>query len=281
MTYSSWQPPFSYSGGKSQLATRIAGMFRKQFPNENHFVSPFLGGAAVELRCMHAWKWTCNGADSDPHVILLWKWLLEEPRHVAECAAQFMPIDVETWKAWYSDMMTSDWHTLAHAAKYFILRYTRVVHAWNCWEDRLINFNQPKVHLAAFQRLSHFRAPRLAVERADFRDFLNENDGICYIDSPYVSDDLSYEKVYEKRQAEADNIFSREDHEALADILCARRTGWIASNSPHDWVRERYRDYQQVEVNVTYASRSAQQKRNRDTELLIISPLNSTVPSLP
>ena len=269
--YSSWQPPFSYSGGKSQLATRIASLFRKQFPNERHLISPFLGGAAVELRCIHAFKWSCLGADADEHVILLWKWLIEAPREVAECAVQFMPIDVSTWKSWYADMMSSQWHTLAHAAKYFILRYTKVVHAWSVWEKRLIAFNSPKVYLPAFHRLARFRVPRLSVKCSDFRHFLASHDGIAYVDSPYYSDDLSYEKVYEKRGAEEESVFSRADHEALADILCTR-SGWIASNAPHDWVRSRYRDYEQVEVNVTYASRSAQQKRNRDTELIIISP---------
>ena len=178
--FSSYTPPFSYSGGKSQLAPQICGLFRKHFPNESHIISPFLGGGAVELRWMHNGG-TCLGADVDPHVVLLWKWLIEAPREVAECAAQFMPIDIDTWHDWYSEMMSSEWHLLAHAAKYFILRYTKVVHAFSPWEKRLIAFNAPKVYLPAFHRLAQFRAPRLDVECADFRDFLNNHDSLAYL----------------------------------------------------------------------------------------------------
>lgn len=265
-------PPFSYSGGKRQLASRIVSLCRREFPNEYHLISPFLGGAATELRFMFARRGSCLGADSDRNLVMLWQNLLQDAGAVANHAKSLMPITVDIWREWYADMMSSEWHTAEHAAKYFILRYSKVVHAWNPWEARLEAFNAPTIYRPAFARIARLKAPRLSVQCADFREFLSANDGFCYVDSPYVSDDLSYEKVYEQRGAEDDNIFRMEDHSDLADIL-SQRTGWIASNSPHEWVKERYRDYQQIEVHVSYMSRSSQQRDNRDTELLIINPM--------
>ena len=263
-------PPFSYSGGKRQLASRIVSLCRREFPNEYHLISPFLGAAAAELRFMFARRGSCLGADADRELINLWKHLIVDARAVADTAQSLMPLDRETWYQWYRDMMSSEWHTLEHAAKFYLLRYTRVLHAWNWWAERAENFNQPKTYRAALARVAQFKAPRLTVEHADFRDFLSANSGIVYCDSPYVSDDLSYERVYERRGT--DNVFTMEDHAALADLL-SKRKGWIASNSNHPWVWKRYQDYHIMEVPISYNSHQAQRKRARQTELLILNPL--------
>ena len=269
---SSGQPVFSYSGGKRQLASRIVNLFRKHFPTETRLLSPFIGGAAVELAFMFSRRGFCHAADADEHLIMFWRNLITDARAVANHARSLMvePMDRERWQAWYRDMMAGGWHSAEHAAQYFILRYTKVVHAWSVWEKRAEGFNEPRVHKEAFARLSRFRVPRLSVEHADFRSFLLAHDGIAYLDPPYFSDDLSYEKVYEKRAAADDNVFTRESHEDLAELLSARK-GWVLSYSPHEWVRNRYRDYTQLEVEVSYMSRSSQQRDNRDTELIIIS----------
>ena len=267
---SSAHPVFSYSGGKRQLASRIVSLCRREFPNEYHLISPFLGAAAVELRFMHARRGTVIGADADPHLVMFWQNLLEDAGAIVDHANAVMPITVDIWRAWYADMMSSEWHSAEHAAKYFILRYTRVVHAWSPWAKRLEAFNAPSVHRPAFARLIQFKAPRLAVVHADFREFLHKYEGVLYCDPPYYSEDKQYEAVYKKRGT--DNVFSDADHHALADLLKARK-GWILSYSPHAFIRKLYRDYRQIEVNVTYASRSAQQRDSRDTELLIICPL--------
>ena len=269
MSYSSWKPPFSYSGGKSQLASRIINLLGHHFPNESHLLSPFLGGAAVELRWMHLGG-SCLGADVDKHVILLWEHLIRDAGAVADTAYRLMPMEVATWHDWYAELLSSDSQSVELAAKYFLLRYTKVVHAFAPWKKRLIAFNSPKVHWPALARIAQFRAPRLSVEHADFRDFLNNHDGIVYADSPYFSERGEMEAVYEKR-GEADSVFTRADHEALADLLCSR-SGWIASNHDCDWVRNRYRGYEMHAVSVNYASRSAQQKSNRGDELIIVSP---------
>ena len=125
--------------------------------------------------------------------------------------------------------------------------------------------------MAALGRLSQFRVPRLSVVHADFRDFLSNHDGLTYIDSPYYSSDMQKERVYERRGA--DNVFREADHADLADLL-SERTGWIASNSNDPWVVNRYQDFQQIEVELSYNSRSAQKKREmRETELIIVCPL--------
>ena len=265
-------PVFSYSGGKRQLSGRIVNMFREYFPSERHLVAPFLGGGAVELRFMVGRDGTCHGADADPHLIMFWQNLIEDAGAVANHARSLMvePMDRARWQSWYADMMAGAWHSAEHAAKYFILRYTRVVHAWNIWERRANDFNKPTVHLEAFARLSHFRAPRLTVECSDFRTFLDTQDTLSYLDPPYYSSDRSMERVYEKRNADDDNVFTQQAHEDLADILSAR-DAWILSYSDHPWVRQRYQDYRILEVQVTYMSRSAQQRDKRADELIIVS----------
>lgn len=268
---SSVVPPFSYSGGKSQIAGRIVNLLRYHFPTELRLHSPFLGGGAVELRHCHARRGSVVAGDADPHVVMCWQALLDDAPAVARQALAFMeePMTKARWDAWYAEMLSCDWHSVEDAAKYFIMRYTKVVHAWNWWETRAQNFNKPAVFRAAFTRLSRFRAPRVSVEHADFREFLDNHDGVFYCDPPYYSDDKSYEKVYEKRYAEDDNIFTNAAHEALAERLTSRR-GWLLSYSPHDWVKSRYRDYPQLEVAVSYQSRCEQKRSNRDTELLIL-----------
>ena len=267
---SSMAPVFEYSGGKSKLASRIMAEMFYHFPNEQRLLSPFLGAGALELRFMKARDGYCLGADADRDLVNLWMHLIADARGVAETAQSLMPLDRETWESWYQDMLATQWHTLEHAAKFYLLRQHRVIHSWSWWQERAENFSEPRKHRAALSRIARFKVPRLSVEHADFRTFLANHDGLTYVDSPYVSDDSSFERVYERRGT--DFLFTMEDHSDLADIL-SKRTGWIASNANHRWVWDRYQDHHIMEVPISYNSHQAQRKTGTQTELLIVCPM--------
>ena len=262
---SSWRPPFSWSGGKSQLASKIVNLFRAHWPNDRSLISPFLGGGAVELRFMHSRRGACVASDADKMLVLMWNALCEGAPPVAEACQSLMPIDRERFDLWLDQIQSADTFDPVLAAKFFILKKTRAIHGWQFWPDKGVDFNQPKVHRAAFALLSRFRVPRLSVTCEDFREFLPAHDGCLYVDSPYFSDDGAMESVYHE------NVFGVAEHEALADLLKAR-TGWIASNNDCEWVRETYRDYPMIEQVVRYDSRArVGLAGRRSNEVIIVS----------
>ena len=270
MSYTSWSPPFSYSGGKTKLTPRLLNVFREVFPAERRLLSPFLGAGAFELRWMHAGGGYCHGADVEKPLINFWCHLLENPLTLARVAWKSLPIDEPTWRDWHAEMEAGAFHTVQDAARFYLMRYTKVVHGWDLWRGQLDKWNKPRVHRPYLKRLSLFRCPRLSVESGDFRRFLDKHDGVVYADPPYYSDGGEMERVYANQQET--NVFSREDHAELADALTARK-GWVLSNSDSRWVRSRYQDYRMVPVQVRYSSRQMHgTKEDMAGELIIISP---------
>ena len=270
MSYSSWRPPFPYSGGKSQIASEIFRLLNHHFPAETHLLSPFLGAGAVELRFMHAKKdGSCHAADSEQPLINFWHHAQVHAPYIADLAESYLPVTPEEWQSWYHDIRSNAWRDPDTAARDWIMRHTKVVHAWELWKGLLERFNAPKKHGPALSRLRHFKVPRLTVEHADFREFLSAHDGVCYVDPPYYSERGEMERVYADK-AET-NVFSPADHEDLADILCKRK-GWILSNHDCEWVRNRYKDYPQTPMKVRYSSRQMHESMDAvGKELLIVS----------
>lgn len=270
MTYTSWRPPFSYSGGKTEMVNHIINRMQHYFPNERHLGSVFLGAGAIELRLMYAFSFTCAGNDADTGLVNFWHHARHNAEEIVSVARSLLPIDRETFEAWVADMRDTAWTTLEEAAKFFIMRHCRIVHNWSWWDAHATRWMEPTVHNRFLSRFAHFKAPRLEVVCQDFRDFLSETDSLLYVDSPYFSERGEMEAVYEGGTV---GTFTKEDHEDLASLLLSRK-GWIASNANSPWVRERYADVLQVEINSTkYASRNFHKGDRTAEELLLISPL--------
>ena len=265
---SSTHPPLRYSGSKRALASQIMREYRADFPNEQHLLSPFLGAGAVELRWMHVRRGSCHAADADGALVNFWEHLLHDAKHLAEIARGLPPITHELFYQWKAERRAGNYTTVEHAAQFFVMTYAKIIHALDYWPETAERDWNSRRRQGFCARLSHFKAPRLTVAHQDYREFLSSNDGVLYIDSPYWSENQRMERIYD------DGIvpcFSKEDHEWLADAL-SKRTGWIASNHNCEWVRERYRDYRQVEIDIRYESANLRNDDGPGKEILIICP---------
>ena len=267
MTYSTRTPPMSYSGGKSKLVSTLMPLINHHFPTEDRLLSPFLGAGAVELQFMHSREAYCHAADVEQPLVNFWNHMVSDAKAVAKRAFHYLPLSEPQWEAWYADMERTPWHTLDDASRYWLLRQGKVVHAWSLWSGLLERFNNPKKHWPAISKLAQFQAPRLTVECTDFGDFLDKHEGLTYCDPPYHSERGEKERVYANRKET--NVFSQEDHEGLADLLC-QRTGWILSNADTQWVRKRYAAYPMIPVKVRYSSRQMHESMEAMGEELII-----------
>lgn len=261
--------PFWYAGSKQKLATPIVNEIRKHFPNETHLLSPFLGAASVELRFQHALRGTCSGADIEEPLINCWVWLQREPRKVVRRCEELMPMCREKWAEFYAEWALPQFPcTLENAARYILLRATRLRQA-NAFSPMFCdNFNKPTNHRSAFSRLMRFRAPRMEVHCIDFELFLHSmGPGLAYCDPPYVE----AEHVYARHGQTDDMCFTMADHERLADCLLERGQ-FVLSYGAHPWVRERYAQpgVEIQELRTQYENRRLRGKDPNVVELLII-----------
>ncbi|MFI2334147.1 DNA adenine methylase [Nocardia rhamnosiphila] len=75
------KPPMAYYGGKTTIATRIAGML----PDHGHYVEPFAGGLSVLLAKPAARMETVNDIDGD--LMTFWRVLRDRPTDLARVCA--------------------------------------------------------------------------------------------------------------------------------------------------------------------------------------------------
>lgn len=74
------KPPFTYYGGKTTLAPKIAGLL----PSHEHYIEPFAGSLAVLLAKPRSSRETVN--DLDKNLMTFWKVLREKPEELERLA---------------------------------------------------------------------------------------------------------------------------------------------------------------------------------------------------
>ena len=249
--------PLQYPGGK-QFALQ-AGLL-KYLPQElDVLVSPFLGGGSVELH--YASRGTkVLGYDKFPPLINFWQQLLKHPVDLGNLAEIYLgKVDKEEFYKITEKIHTEKIH-LANAVYYYVMNrcsYSGKFGEYNGDGNR--RFKRSNIDY-----IKNFKCDNLVVECLDFTESL-PGTKFAYVDPPYA---LPKEKA--KLYGVAGSLHQNFDHEKLADILFAR-PNWILSYNNCSFVRELYKDYQQVFPSWHYGMATTNKDTDNSKEILIFS----------
>lgn len=238
------RPPFSYYGGKTRLAPRLAALL----PTHRHYVEAFGGSLAVLLAKPPAPFETVNDLDSD--LMTFWRVLRDRPLELGRVCALTPHSRAEFAAA--HDLDVAD--ELERARRVWIrLSQGRVGHlhgtGWRHFLDPDATNLSMSAYLAGYVRRMERVAQRLAQVSLENRDGLEvvdrygRYDGVLiYADPPYLGTTRGWGNQYPHEMRAED------DHERLAAALRTCRAAVVLSGYPSPLYDELYGGWNRVDL---------------------------------
>ncbi|MFK0082757.1 DNA adenine methylase [Glutamicibacter sp. NPDC090743] len=263
--------PLRYPGGKSALTGFIQQTIDALCLDDATYVEPYAGGAGAALALLErnaVAKIVIN--DLDPAIFAFWDSAINRTQEFLEIFDS-TDLTIEEWdrqKAIYKSADISESTRLGFAT-FFLNRTNRsgVLNAGVIGgrsqeaKDKIgARFNREKLR-AKIEWLGQERG-RISVTNTDglecIGQYLSDPDAFIYADPPY----------FEKGSYLYLNAFGEEDHEDLANLLCANPKGmWMLSYDMVPQITELYKDLPQRALSLNY---SAHRTGTMD-ELLVVS----------
>ena len=245
--------PLRYAGGKS-LAV---GYVVEQLPtNLTKLVSPFVGGASVEIACARELGIEVKGYDVFDILTNYWQVQLQSPAELAERIAEWEPTK-EVYKS-VKKRLKGHWDgtepiedSLELAAHYWFNHNLSYGPGFLGWMSGI--YEEPDRFQRLLDKVRTFRCPGLEVKQASFEDVMPQHsDDFLYCDPPYYLDGDSrmFRGIYPQRNFPVHH--KGFDHALLRDLLRRHRGGFVLSYNDCSTVREWYADCRIIEVEWQY-----------------------------
>lgn len=245
--------PLRYAGGKS-LAV---GYIVEQLPaGLARLVSPFVGGASVEIAVAKEWGIPVVGYDVFDALTNYWQAQLAMPERLAERIARWEPN-----KAVYAavkERLKGHWQGTAPitdplelAAHYWFNHNLSYGPGFLGWMSGI--YGEPERVRRLVEKVRTFYCPNLAVEWGSFEETLPQHRGdFLYCDPPYYLDGDSrmFRGIYPQRNFPVHHRGF--DHALLRDLLRQHWGGFVLSYNDCSTVREWYADCRIGEVAWQY-----------------------------
>ena len=245
--------PLRYAGGKS-LAV---GYVVEQLPaNLTKLVSPFVGGASVEIACARELGIEVEAYDIFDILTNYWQVQLQYPMDLAERIAEWEPTK-EIYASvkrrlkghWDSSDPIED--SLELAAHYWFNHNLSYGPGFLGWMSGI--YEEPDRFHRLLDKVRTFQCPLMSVEQGSFEEVMPQHrDDFLYCDPPYYLDGDSrmFRGIYPQRNFPVHH--KGFDHALLRDLLHQHRGGFVLSYNDCSTVREWYADYRIVEVEWQY-----------------------------
>ena len=216
--------------------------------------SPFLGGANFELYAASRGV-EVFGSDIWEPLIQFWHTIQKDPKRVAEIVWTHYPGNKEKYKELKAAYDTIE-DEFEKAACFFALnRMAHLAITFGSYRSTKYREGFTPITIGLLEK---FHAPRLHIERLDYRDALKKHeDMITYLDPPYLVESNFYGKKGELHEGF--------DHEELCSIL-KKRKGWMLSYNNCDAIKEMYADYKILHPKWVYKMNGKE-----SNELLILN----------
>lgn len=243
--------PLRYAGGKSWAV----GYILSYMPPVKKVVSPFLGGASVEIAIANEIGIPVEGFDIFELLINYWYHQLNNPLGLYEILASLSP-NKETY-AQIKQKLYEHWtgktqlEPLTLAAYYYFNHNLSYGPGFLGWMSSV--YANEGVYRRMIEYVKSFRAPLLSVGTSSFEVVIRDHpEDFLYCDPPYYlgEDSDVFRGLYPQRNFPIHHHGF--NHALLRDLLHSHKRGFILSYNDAPTIREWYKDFTIVELDVHY-----------------------------
>ena len=255
-------PLIPYPGGKWYGKTHILPHFPKHM---TEMMSPFLGGASIELYCASLGI-QVYASDKYSELVNFWKHAKEDPVKLHDAIISQLPMTKERFLGYRANYWNCDdmftravWFYISIRSSYGAMG---VVIGSGSYRDANCPSGREMYGQKTMDILKNFYAPNLHVEQLDFEDALDKRPSVfAYLDPPYYKTKQSY---YGKNG----NLHKKFDHELLAEKL-QNRDNWVLSYDNHPVILDMYKDFEIIDAKWNYTMKNNFGITGGNTELII------------
>lgn len=249
--------PLRYPGGKTRAIRLLKGVIAENYPGRRVLVSPFVGGASLEL-ALASEGFEIRANDLFMPLAVFWRVLKQQPNELAALVRTLMPVSKDDFYNYRREVVVCN-NPLRVAALYFVINRCSFSGSTFCG-----GYSRE----AAAHRLTTSSVNRLAstdmrgvgVDNTDYETFLAHNpensDTVVYADPPYYISSYIY-----GRDGDLHEAF---DHERFARVIRGRRD-WVVSYNDCEYIRGLYDGCRIESVSWAYSMN----KSKKSSEILI------------
>ena len=252
-----YKSPLRYPGGKQRAIKHIL----PHLPHFGTYLSPFLGGASVELALLERGS-KVIGCDAFEPLVNFWE--------LTKVYRVYILGHIRTYYTLIRDGLTlyrvrevvnsKDHYKAIRAAAYFVVNrssFSGATLSGGFHKDPL----NTRFTLSSIERLEALGSlDNLAVRCLDFSESLNEYPDLpAYLDPPYYLENGS--RLYGNRG----DIHKDFDHQNLAELLRDRSSFWLMSYNDCPQIRKLYEGFYFKELSWAYGMN----KTRKSSEILI------------
>ena len=266
------KPFLKWVGGKRQLISNLLSLLPVKF---NSYYEPFLGGGALFFALYN--KGLIDKvvlSDINEELIVTWKTIKNSASKVIVNLKELIP---HNNKKDYYKVRKKDWGKLADdkvATRMIFLNKTGFNGLYRVNKSGGFNvpfgkYKNPKICDEENLRNVSYALQNTEILCTSFEkiaEWVKPKD-LIYFDPPYIPVSATSSFTSYTREG-----FTLDDQERLAEtfsLLTDKGVYAILSNSNVEWVRNRYKDFRQIEVGATRRINSCSTKRGKVSELLI------------
>jgi DNA adenine methylase len=235
-----------YAGGKTLAVGHIVNLL----PNKiGRVISPFLGGASVEIALAKELGIEVIGYDIFDILVNYWHYQITQPNELAKKVAKFKPTKEEYARV--REIMKKHWKGIKKlegldlaAVYYFNHNYSYGPHFLGSQSSVYL---QPERHKATVEKIKNFNVPNLKVFCNNFENIIPQyKNDFLYCDPPYYLDGDSkmFIGMYPHRNFPIHHKGFK--HELLRDMLKKHKGGFILSYNDCSTIREWYKDFNMI-----------------------------------
>lgn len=243
--------PLRYPGGKSRAIKSILPLIPK---NIKEIVSPFVGGASIELALASKGINVFAYDNFDP-LICFWNAVLNNRIELSNLIRQYHPLSKNDFYRMQKEIVTiSD--PLMKAVYFFIIN--RCSFSGTTFSGGM-SPSHPRFNLASINRVRDLKLKNIQFDCLSFENSLVKHPNtFSYLDPPYF--------IKQNLYGIKGNMHKNFNHEKLYSIL-EKRKGWILSYNKCPEILELYKNYEIKDLNWIYGM----SKEKQSNEIIIIN----------
>lgn len=235
--------PINYPGGKR----RSWKLFKELLPSKvERIISPFCGGAALELRC------ASNGipvlaSDASEPLINFWKHYQKDSNELIDIVLDLFPLSWEETTNIYENQLKINYRNVdgklispMERAAYYLLMNRQSFKGLTLAAKPQFSYAECNANVPLFKKLRNWNNSNISFQHCDYKDALESAlpSDFVYLDPPYVGHE---------------NLYACEfDHREFYEVVRKLDNQWILSYKEDPLIFDLYQDYRIVKYKLIH-----------------------------